>query len=176
MQNPSDPVLLNPDTDYKTVEPGLYYQQVNTERNGINIVFQVGGSVGKFDWNALIDAIVNGSVMLSIAQIIVTYIALYAMGLTSQLYMEFMKESVEWREEYARFACQAMVAAYAFVGYDTNRSGKMDRKEIYKTLKTVLRDKLDDEKLACLTDFVMRQGDKDDTTIKGRLLTTADVI
>lgn len=54
----------------------------------------------------MISALVAGSVMLGVAQTVVVFVALYGMGLSSQLYMEFMRESVDWRKEYARFAAQ----------------------------------------------------------------------
>ena len=73
------------------------------------------GNVGTFDFNALVDALVAGSVLLAVAQVITTYVALYALGISSELYKAFMREAVDWRQEYARYAAQACVAGFAFL-------------------------------------------------------------
>lgn len=106
--------------------------------------------------------------MLGIAQTLVTYIALYALGLSSQLYREFLRESVDWRKEYARYAAQALVAGFAFMSYDRDHSGKLDRREIFKVLNTVLGHRLSENTVAALTDFVMRQGESDGEVDKGK--------
>ncbi|GMH40927.1 hypothetical protein BSKO_08831 [Bryopsis sp. KO-2023] len=141
--------------------------QTDLQNYGIQFSFQIAGNVGRFAISALIAALVAGSVLLSVAQVLVTFVALYGMGLSSQLYMEFMRESVDWRKEYARFAAQALVAGYAFMGYDENNSFRLDRKEIFKTLKTILGQRLPEDKLAALADFVMRQGEEDVKVSKG---------
>ena len=73
--------------------------------------------MGTFDIAALINALVAGSVLLAVAQFITTYVALYALGISSELYRAFMRETVDWRQEYARYAAQACVAGYAFMQY-----------------------------------------------------------
>lgn len=124
--------------------------------------------MGSFSTSALIAALVAGSVMLGVAQTLVTYVALYALGLSSQLYQEFLRESVDWRKEYARYASQALVAGFAFMSYDRDHSGKLDRREIFKVLNTVLGHRLSQSTVAALSDFVMRQGESDAGVDKGR--------
>lgn len=68
--------------------------------------FAPTGKIGRFNLSELINALIAASVMMGVAQTIVVFVALYGMGLSSQLYMEFMRESVDWRKEYARFAAQ----------------------------------------------------------------------
>ena len=53
--------------------------------------------------------------LLAVAQVITTYVALYALGISSELYKAFMRETVDWRQEYARYAAQACVAGFAFL-------------------------------------------------------------
>lgn len=134
--------------------------QVNIQRNGIKFTFIRGGRAGKFTFRALATALVTYTVMFSAAQAIVTFTALYALGLSSQLYKEFILESVEWRKEYARFAAQALVAGFAFMQYDRDKSWQLSRSEIFKMLKQILHD-LPEDKIAALTDFLMRHGDED---------------
>lgn len=63
------------------------------------------------------------------------------------------------------------LSRYAFTGYDCNKSWKLDRREIYFSLKNILKGSLDKQQIACLTDFLMRQGsyddDDDDDVLKG---------
>jgi len=128
------------------------------------------GNLGVFSLFSLIDALVAGAVLLSVAQVIVTYLALYALGLSSMLYMEYMRESVNWRKEYARFAAQSLVAGNTFMKFDTNHSDELDRVEIYKYLCEVLEKILDKKHIACLTDFLMRHGESEEADVsRGRL-------
>lgn len=53
------------------------------------------------------------------------------------------------------------------MGYDENNSFKLDRKEVFKTLKLILGQRLPEDKLAALADFVMRQGEEDSKVSKG---------
>lgn len=98
-----------------------------------------------------------------------TYIALYALGLSSALYAEYMREQVNWRKEYARFAAQSLVAGSTFHSFDRNKSNALDRQEIYKYLTETFNEILDRPKLACLTDFLMRHGEMDVDVSRGRL-------
>jgi hypothetical protein len=62
----------------------------------------------------LLNSLVQGSVLLSVAQVLVTLVATYLMGLHSKLYYENMKETCDFRRNYAGFAANSLVAAYAF--------------------------------------------------------------
>ena len=129
----------------------------------------LAGNLGVFDFFSLVDALVAGAVLLGVAQLIVTYVALYALGLSSKLYMEFMRESVNWRKEYARFGVQCLVVGSTFLSFDKNKSGTLDRREIYASLTEVLKDTLEAPKIASLTDFLMRHSEKDADVSVGRL-------
>lgn len=169
INSPRDPIFLQFDgEDKQRSDSNVVGSTVDFQRNGIRFTFKVQGQLGKFQFSELINALVAGSVLLSVAQVVVTFVALYALGLSSKLYMEFMRESCEWRKEYARFAVQALVAGYAFMRYDSNDSWKLDRTEIYRTLKKLLGKRLKDEKLAALADFMMRQSEEDDDVMKGK--------
>ncbi len=131
--------------------------------------------MGHFDFFSLVNALVAGAVLLGVAQLIVTYVAMYALGLSSELYLEYMRESVNWRKEYARFAAQSLVAGSTFMKYDSNESDALDRREIYKYLMEIFSgDKeeakiLDRQQVACLTDFLMRHGEMKTNVSRGRL-------
>ncbi len=122
----------------------------------------VSGNMGHFDFFSLVDALVAGAVLLGIAQLVVSYIAVHALGLTSVLYAEHMEESVNWRMDYARFAVQSLVAGMAFSKYDEDGSGTLDRQEIYKHLTTIFQGERENgqilslDEVACLADFFLR--------------------
>ena len=120
MNTPSDPLFLTPRfmSELSSTTPAsaeILSSQTDFQRNGVTLIFSVSGSVGKFDPSALIAALVAGSVLLAVAQQITTYVALYALGISSELYRAFMRETVDWRQEYARYAAQACVAGFAFM-------------------------------------------------------------
>ena len=131
--------------------------------------------MGHFDFFSLVNALVAGAVLLGVAQLIVTYVAMYALGLSSALYLEYMRESVNWRKEYARFAAQSLVAGSTFMKYDSNKSNALDRKEIYKYLNEIFSGEREDarvlnrQEVACLTDFLLRHGEMHADVSKGRL-------
>lgn len=70
--------------------------------------------MGRFSLQSLINALVAGSVMLVVAQVVTTYIASSALGIKSELYKAYMEETVDFKREYARFAAQGVVAGFAF--------------------------------------------------------------
>lgn len=170
MKTAADPVFLDGGGLPDDLPKGkVVASQLDMRRTGILMSFRTSGSIGKFSISEMISALVAGSVMMNAAQIAVTFVALYALGLSSQLYREFLRESVDWRKEYARYAAQALVAGFAFMSYDRDHSGKLDRREIFKVLNTVIGHRLSNEKVAALTDFLMRQGEADDEGVaKGR--------
>eukprot|EP00210_Caulerpa_lentillifera_P001296 g1249.t1 len=179
MNKPSDPLFITTDHVGRVAndDQELLASRTDFQRNGVALVFTTSGSIGRFDFGALINALVAGSVLLAVAQMITTYIAIYALGLSSQLYKAFMMETVDWRQEYARYAAQAIVAGHAFMQYDDNRSMKLDRKEIFDVLKKLMSkdDDMENWQLAALADFLMRQGDKGADTHKGRFDATHKV-
>eukprot|EP01025_Chloroclados_australasicus_P023606 TRINITY_DN2389_c0_g2_i2.p1 TRINITY_DN2389_c0_g2~~TRINITY_DN2389_c0_g2_i2.p1 ORF type:complete len:690 (-),score=37.82 TRINITY_DN2389_c0_g2_i2:1614-3506(-) len=130
---------------------------------GVKFAFQTEGVIGKFSIGELIQSITNGLVLLATASTIVTMVALYAMGQRSELYAEFIREKVDWRLEYAKFAAQAVVAAYVFQLMDTNSDNQLDASELYAVLSTLFGHKMTAGQLASLTDFVLRNYDKDHT-------------
>jgi len=160
VNGPEDPYFMTPNSSTNGSQGKIVGTQVNFQRTGILFTFKRGGEIGSFTFRALVTALVTYSVMFSVAQAIVTFTALYALGLSSQLYKEFILESVEWRKEYARFAAQALVAGFAFMQYDKDRSWQLSRSEIFRILKQLLRN-LPDDKIAALTDFLIRHGDED---------------
>eukprot|EP00210_Caulerpa_lentillifera_P008652 g8251.t1 len=175
MNEPSDPLFLTTDDvrdDGLIVvnQSEILASQTDFQRNGVSLIFTTSGSIGRFDISSLINALVAGSVLLAVAQMITTYFAIYALGLSSELYKAFMKETVNWRQEYARYAAQAFVAGHAFMQYDSNKSMKLDRKEVFDVLKGLMIKNKDMEewKLAALADFLMRHGERGTDVHKGK--------
>ncbi|KAK9815684.1 hypothetical protein WJX72_008072 [[Myrmecia] bisecta] len=131
-------------------------------KQGVMFTFKQAGVLGRFNLQNLINALVQGSVLLSVAHVVVTLIALYGMGMRSQLYGEFMCEKVNYKREYARFASQALVASHVFKLFDKDGSGELDRAELFVRLKDVMGKRLADDKLAVLTEFLCNTADDDE--------------
>ncbi len=118
--------------------------------------------MGRFEFFSLVTAVITGAVLLSFAQIAVSYVAIYGLGVASTLYAEHIEESVNWRMDYARFAVQSLVAGMAFRKYDEDGSGTLDRQEIYKHLNDVFQGERENgqilslDEVACLSDFFLR--------------------
>mmetsp|Transcript_25126 Transcript_25126/g.79614 ORF Transcript_25126/g.79614 Transcript_25126/m.79614 type:complete len:276 (+) Transcript_25126:1409-2236(+) len=110
---------------------------VDSYSHGVMFIFESKGIVGKFDYAAFIAAVVSGLVLVGVAETVVTYVALYALGLQSELYTEFIKEDVDYRKEYARFATSAIVASEIFFKHDTSGDRRLSRDEVLSILKNV---------------------------------------
>eukprot|EP01025_Chloroclados_australasicus_P045917 TRINITY_DN5061_c0_g2_i2.p1 TRINITY_DN5061_c0_g2~~TRINITY_DN5061_c0_g2_i2.p1 ORF type:complete len:610 (-),score=58.66 TRINITY_DN5061_c0_g2_i2:2162-3991(-) len=135
------------------------FLSVDMYRYGVKFTFQQTGVIGKFSVSALIQSITSGLVLLAFANTVVTMIALYLWGLRSQLYREFILEAVNWRQEYARFAAQAVVGAYVFNLMDADSSGSLNGVEMYAVLSKLFGHRMTTGQLAAVTDFVLRYGD-----------------
>lgn len=64
----------------------------------------------------------------------------------------------------------------SFKNIDKNNSGQLSRKEVFASLHAVFQKKLQDVDIACLTDFMMRQGEDEDQNVrKGQIIISRDV-
>eukprot|EP01026_Neomeris_dumetosa_P029148 TRINITY_DN2362_c0_g2_i2.p1 TRINITY_DN2362_c0_g2~~TRINITY_DN2362_c0_g2_i2.p1 ORF type:complete len:637 (+),score=57.93 TRINITY_DN2362_c0_g2_i2:82-1911(+) len=149
--------LTNGDPPSENLTIGLLSTDI--QRHGIKFTFLATGVIGKFSPSALIQSITSGLVLLALANTVVTMIALYACGLRSGLYREFILENVDWRQEYARFAAQAVVGAYVFNLMDSDASGYLNGVEIYAVLSRLFGHRMTEGQLAAVTDFVLKYGD-----------------
>jgi len=162
LNSPVDPQILT--IDNVTIENQIY--TYDRYRYGIQFQFVFGGTMGSFDYNAFINALVQGLVLIGVAGTITSLIAQYMLGTRSQLYRSNMRTDVNFRREYARFTAQALVAASAFSIIDENGTGCLDKAEIFKQLKYVFGASgkraatLSDDKLAILAEFLIKEGDK----------------
>lgn len=68
---------------------------------------------------------------------------------------------VDFRKEFARFAVQSIVAAYAYQKLDTSANGELVDTEVLASLKTYLGDLLTSEELLGLTMFILTTADTD---------------
>lgn len=162
LNSPDDPQILT--TNDTTINGYIY--TYDRYAYGIQFQFVFSGAMGTFDYNAFINAIVQGLVLIGVAGTITSFIAQYLLGTRSKLYRSNMRTDVNFRREYARFTAQALVAAYVFKAYDQDGSGFLDKSEVFKQLKYVFgasatrKETLSDDKLAVLAEFVLKESDK----------------
>ncbi len=175
-----DPFFINPERERRpenATEPLLEGIQVDYQRNGIELRFKITGqtayhrqdytkcflgNMGRFEFFCLVNAVITGAVLLGFAQIAISYVAIYGLGVASTLYAEHMEEPVNWRKDYARFAVHSLVAGMAFRRLDDDGSGTLDRQEIYKHLAAIFQGERENsqilslDEVACLADFFLR--------------------
>lgn len=162
LNSPTDPQILT--RDNVSIENQIY--TYDRYRYGIQFQFVFGGTMGSFDYNAFINALVQGLVLIGVAGTITSLIAQYMLGTRSQLYRSNMRTDVNFRREYARFTAQALVAASVFASIDEDGTGRLDKAEIFKQLKYVFGASgkraatLSDDKLAILAEFLLKESDK----------------
>lgn len=162
LNSPDDPQIL---TTNDTSISGYIYTY-DRYAYGIQFQFVFSGTMGTFDYNAFINAIVQGLVLIGVAGTITSFIAQYMLGTRSKLYRSNMCTDVNFRREYARFTAQALVAAYVFKAYDQDGSGFLEKSEVFKQLKYIFgasetrQETLSDDKLAVLAEFVLKESDK----------------
>jgi hypothetical protein len=138
-------------------------------KQGVLFTFQSSGVMGAFNFRALLNSLIQGSVLLSVAQVLVTLVASYGLGLHSKLYFEQMKETCDFKRIYAAFAANSLVASYAFRGMDVDSTGELDSREIFNMMKQLFGKNLNDREVAVLTEFLCTSAEKDDKDKKGRV-------
>ena len=133
---------------------------VDSYRYGIKIVIQASGVISKMDVMFLINAVIQGLVLLNVAVVVTQQIAFYMLGDRSKMYKEFGNETALFEREAARFAIQAIVAGYVFQVIDEDKNGSLDQGEILKAIKDKVPDSgLSEEEMDVLAGFVVHQAE-----------------
>lgn len=108
---------------------------VNRYRYGVYINVEAAGIISEFNYTVLIMAIIQGLVLLRVADVVCSLIAYYFMGNRSKLFQAFGNENVSYNREYARYAAQILVTGKLFDLLDTNNNNVIEKAEIYRMLK-----------------------------------------
>jgi len=131
---------------------------------GVRLHTRTLGKFTKFDYMALINAFVNGLVLLSLPGVIVQFLALYGMGLMSKIYSRAVKQQLKLSRECAGSSVRMTAAAAAF--QQLTEVSEKDKDGLSKDgLKNVIREAigqvavLDDTELDRLCSFVIGEMD-----------------
>ena len=101
---------------------------VDRYRYGIKIVIEANGIISKVDFMFMMNAVIQGMVLLNVAVVLTQQVAFYLLGDRSKMYKEFGNETAIFEREAARFAVQSIVAGYVFQVIDTDKSGGLDQR------------------------------------------------
>eukprot|EP00588_Corethron_pennatum_P027305 CAMPEP_0194335404 /NCGR_PEP_ID=MMETSP0171-20130528/69445_1 /TAXON_ID=218684 /ORGANISM="Corethron pennatum, Strain L29A3" /LENGTH=282 /DNA_ID=CAMNT_0039098473 /DNA_START=9 /DNA_END=854 /DNA_ORIENTATION=+ len=169
----SQPNNLN---DPINMRDGLSQGYMTTMRpSGVFIDVTTGGKIGYFNYTYVMNALVNGVVLLGVAVTFTTYVAMYLLGTKSKIYSRNMCTVVDFQREAAQFALQAILASDQYRSINTTvEQGDLDGidlDELHKKLVAVFcsdRDNkdaaknellLDEEDCRMLAIYIMRAGD-----------------
>ena len=142
----------------------------NRYRYGIKVVIQASGVISTVDLMFMINAVIQGLVLLNVAVIITQQVAFYLLGDRSKMYKEFGNETAIFEREAARFAIQSIVAGHVFRLVDADKSGGLDHAEIYDAIQeSVAGSGLSEEEMNTLAGFVIHQADLDSEKHKAYL-------
>ena len=134
----------------------------NRYRYGIKVVIQASGVISAVDLMFMINAVIQGLVLLNVAVIITQQVAFYLLGDRSKMYKEFGNETAIFEREAARFAIQSIVAGHVFRLVDADKSGGLDHAEIYDAIQeSAAGSGLSEEEMNTLAGFVIHQADLD---------------
>ena len=78
----------------------------------------------------MINAVIQGLVLMNVAVIVTQQVAYYMLGDRSKMYKEFGQETASFERESARFAIQSIVAGSVFQVLDADKSGGLDQAEV----------------------------------------------
>ena len=126
--------------------------------------------ISTVDLMFMINAVIQGLVLLNVAVIITQQVAFYLLGDRSKMYKEFGNETAIFEREAARFAIQSMVAGHVFRLVDADKSGGLDHAEIYDAIQdSVAGSGLSEKEMNTLAGFVIHQADLDSEKHKAYL-------
>ena len=86
---------------------------------------------------------------------VVQLFAMFARGARSEIYFSIIREIVDYRRIFARFALRCLASAYIYEHMDDDSSRRIDASEMHHVLKGIFQHHLDADELVALTDFVM---------------------
>jgi len=130
---------------------------VDRYRQGIKVIFSPHGSIGEVDTYAVINALLNGVVMLGIATSITTLVAKYCSPCGGFMGVFKNFQDVECRPDHviARTAAHASAQASNFIrAFDKGCTGTLNQRMLFENIKTLCGEDLTDEQIAeCVSDI-----------------------
>jgi len=130
---------------------------VDRYRQGIKVIFSPHGSMGEVDVYAVINALLNGVVMLGVATSITTLVAKYCSPCGGFMGVFRNFQDVECRPDHviARTAAHASAQASNFIrAFDKGCTGTLNQRMLFENIKTLCGEDLTDEQIAeCVSDI-----------------------
>eukprot|EP00401_Gymnodinium_catenatum_P005994 CAMPEP_0117539470 /NCGR_PEP_ID=MMETSP0784-20121206/43001_1 /TAXON_ID=39447 /ORGANISM="" /LENGTH=521 /DNA_ID=CAMNT_0005336097 /DNA_START=205 /DNA_END=1770 /DNA_ORIENTATION=- len=135
-------------------------ETINRYRYGIKIVFEGSqGKISKFDVFLLLNTLLQGAVMVQIARMITTVVAKHALGLQSKTYKAVIDEQLSFPKEFARFACQTLIAHETFKAIDSDAGRSISMFELEAMLREALQEELNETEVHACTKALFEVAD-----------------
>lgn len=159
-----------PLTQGKTPDGGFFQSQIMHYRYGIKFEYQAMGEIYKFDVFELVNALATGAILLGTVGTIVGLIAYNNGTRMAKTYSEVAGATYNYQREYARFAANALIARQSFLAMDKDKSGYIDRQDLYEEMVTLFKAEDSDVKegdtkrlsrqdVKVLCEFLMREAE-----------------
>ena len=142
------------------------YDKVFRYRQGIVVTFRTTGRLYKFQWYYLLNAIINGIVLLSSAKTLATYYAMY-LAPKSEMIKNKTREFFNANLRYADIGIKAVQRAYQFNIFDRDRDGQINEVDVVQTLALIHECTF--EQAYAITHIILEHGDIDTKGIQYKL-------
>eukprot|EP00931_Biecheleriopsis_adriatica_P045465 TRINITY_DN26040_c0_g1_i1.p1 TRINITY_DN26040_c0_g1~~TRINITY_DN26040_c0_g1_i1.p1 ORF type:complete len:610 (+),score=37.32 TRINITY_DN26040_c0_g1_i1:99-1928(+) len=130
-------------------------ESTNQYRYGIKVIFTASsGSIGRFDVYTTINILVQGFVLINMANFCTAMVAKHLLGYTSYTYKSAINEKLSFNRELGRFALHSLLASELFKQIDADRSGSLDVEELFDKLAEVLKFTLEPHEIRACTQAV----------------------
>lgn len=115
----------------------------NTYRYGVLIRIGASkGKISKFDFNVVLNWIVNATVLLAFPGMAVSFIVFNLLQPRSALYLKAQRKLLTVENMWKQFAFSALLANFFFEKVDSNGSGIIEAKELKHAFITLLRPRM----------------------------------
>jgi len=138
-------------------------QVVDRYRQGIKVVLKPHGSLGEVDYFAVINALLNGVVMMGMATTITVTVAKYFMcGGFSGIYRNYQDVEVKPKLVIARTAANAAAQASLFMrAFDRGGTGLLSQRMLFENIKLLCGEDLTELQIAQLVGDICDTADVD---------------
>jgi hypothetical protein len=118
-------------------------KDVDRYRYGVLIKYvPAAGVISRFDFNVVIQTLVNFTVLLGFPPMLMSGIVFVALGRKSKLYRRGQRKTLTLEGMHRSFAYNAVIAGAIFSNLDENGDGFLDVTELEKCFKNLLEPKL----------------------------------
>ncbi|KAK3256310.1 hypothetical protein CYMTET_34547 [Cymbomonas tetramitiformis] len=134
---------------------------INPYNYGIDIQFEISGTIHRFDVFALVRTLTEGAVLLSLAQQTIGLLAMYGVAGRSErrLISQAVMHEFKPRKVMARFALQSIRYLQQFKECDTDEDGFITRRELHRQVIQAFGEVFSEDDGKILSEMIMMEAD-----------------